>query len=353
MLKVKTAKSALRFAALALVALALGACAQSHGEVAVSVGADFAATAQARDYAALYVPYAMMATAAYAEKDDRNSRKCPDAGLLRHARAGLSDTDADYRKTVSGWIQYLNGHGWQCRFGVYNLSCPPQMRDCKPVGGLEFNVWRRMQGGQCREAVIAFRGTDRHDAGDWLSNFRWLYRLNPKFDQYAQVQYHISSIVAHVAANGCQGALFITTGHSLGGGLAQQAAYADGNGLIRYVYAFDPSPVTGFFDVSALVLKKSTAGLGVDRAYEQGEILALPRLIIENIYPPAPCNPRVRTVRFNLLTGLGIAQHSISDLTKKLRETASERGASPRRVDDRTAARGCKGGPLLVMTPPA
>ena len=53
---------------LALVALALGACAQSRGEVAVSVGADFPATAKARDYAALYVPYAMMATAAYAEQ---------------------------------------------------------------------------------------------------------------------------------------------------------------------------------------------------------------------------------------------------------------------------------------------
>lgn len=345
--------SAWRFAGVALLALALGACAQSRGEVAVSVGADIPATAKARDYAALYVPYAMMATAAYAEKDDRNSRKCPDAGLLRHARAGLSDTDADYRKTVSGWIHYLNGRGWECRFGVYGLSCPPQMRDCKPVGGLEFNVWRRMQGGQCREAVIAFRGTDKNDVGDWLSNFRWLYRLNPKFDQYAQVKAHIRDIVARIKKNGCSGAVFAATGHSLGGGLAQQAAYADDTQAIRYVYAFDPSPVTGFFDVSALILEKSTAGLGVDRAYEQGEILALPRLIIENIYPPAPCNPRIRTVRFNLLTGFGIAQHSVSDLTKKLRQVASERGASPRRVDDRTAALGCKGGPLMLMTPPA
>lgn len=340
----------LRWAVLGLVVLALGACAQARSDVAVSVGADFPASARARDYAALYVPYAMMATAAYAEKADRNSRKCPDAGLLRRARADTDDAD---RATVSGWIRYLNARGWECRFGVYSLSCPPQMRDCEPVGGLEFNVWRRMQGGQCREAVIAFRGTDKKDKGDWISNFRWLYRVNPKFDQYAQVQTHITKIVARVKKNGCAGAIFAATGHSLGGGLAQQAAYADESGSIRYVYGFDPSPVTGFFDVSAMVLKKSTIGLGVDRAYEQGEILALPRLIIENIYPPAPCNPRVRTVRFNLLTGLGVAQHSISGLTKKLHTVASERGADPRRVDDRTAARGCQGGPMLALPPPA
>lgn len=343
----------LRWVVLGLAALALAACAQARSDVMVSVGSAIPVAAKARDFAALYVPYAMMATAAYAEKDDRNTRKCPDAGLLRHARAGLSENDADYRKTVSGWIGYLNARGWECRFGVYGLNCPPQMRDCHPVGGLEFNVWRRMQGGRCREAVIAFRGTDRHDLGDWTSNLRWLYRLQPKFDQYAQVQFHISTIVAHVAANGCQGALFVATGHSLGGGLAQQAAYADGNALIRYVYAFDPSPVTGFFDVSAMVRDKSTDGLGVDRAFEQGEILALPRLIIENIYPPAPCKPRVRIVRFNVLSGLGIAQHSISGLTKQLQAVGSERGADARRADDRAAARGCSGGPLMALTPPA
>jgi hypothetical protein len=104
---------------------------------------------------------------------------------------------------------------------------------------------------------------------------------------------------------------------------------------------------------SGMVLKKSTDGLGVDRAYEQGVILMLPRLIIESIYPPASCNPRIRTVRFHLLSGLGIAQHSISGLIKELRHVAGERAAVPHRVDDRTAARGCHGRRLMLMTPPA
>ena len=343
---------ALRAAVMGLAALLLGACAQQRGDALVSIGADVPTTVEARDYAALYLPYATMASAAYVNKPYLNDFNCPDRARL--ARGGKDD--ADFRTSAQGWIRSLNAGGWECRFGVdASLPCPPRAggdKECKPVGGLHFHVWRRMEGRHCREAVIAFRGTEKNDLGDWASNFRWLYRLAPKFDQYAQIKTHIKQVVARIKQNGCPSAPFATAGHSLGGGLAQQAAYADASQSIRYVYAFDPSPVTGFFDVSALVLEKSTVGLGVDRAYERGEILALPRLIIENFYPPAGCNPRIRTVRFNLLSGLGIAQHSISNLTKELRETAKG-GGVPHRADNRLAARDCKGGPLLLMTPPA
>lgn len=67
------------------------------------------------------------------------------------------------------------------------------------------------------------------------------------------------------------------------------------------------------------MLEHSIQGLGVDRAYEQGEILALPRLLIENIFPPAPCHPRIRSVRFNMLSGLPVQQHNMQQLTEKLR----------------------------------
>ena len=127
----------------------------------------------------------------------------------------------------------------------------------------------------------------------------------------------------------------------LGGGLAQQAAYADGS--IRYVYGFDPSPVTGIFDISALLLAKNTEGLGVDRAYEAGEILTLPRILIDNIIPPTPCAPRIRTVRFSLLGGSPIARHSIAELTARLREMAETPGANPQRVEAIRASQDCGG----------
>ena len=342
------------FAAVALGALLAGCATQPPTDVRVAIGAASAGDFRAVDYAALYAPYAMMATAAYVEPADFNRANCPDPSLLTRPVADASE--ATYRASVRDWIRQLHGRGWGCDFGVYgNLPCPPRAGvKCKPVGGLQFHVWRRIEGGRCREAVIAFRGTDKTDRGDWASNFRWLYRLAPKFDQYAQVQAHITQIVARIKKNGCgPGAEFVAVGHSLGGGLAQQAAYADESNSIRYVYAFDPSPVTGFFDVSAIVLAKSTDGLGVDRAYEAGEILALPRAIIENIYPPAECRPRVRTVRFNLLTGFGFSQHKIADLTDRLIVTAKTRGANARRVNDALRARACKGGPALLMVPPA
>jgi dienelactone hydrolase len=294
----------------------------------------------------------MMATAAYTDPPGLNARNCPDRNLLRLPKPDETKGDVDFRRDVRGWVAYLNAHGWDCFTGVRgNLPCPPRLgAKCKPVGGLEYQVWRRRQGGQCREVVIAFRGTDKNDLGDWVSNFRWLNRLVPKFDQYAQVQTHITDVVKNIRRD-CPGSgtQFVSAGHSLGGGLAQQAAYADEEGGIRYVYAFDPSPVTGYFDLSDLVLEHSTAGLGVDRAYEQGEILALPRAIVENIFPPAPCNPRVRTVRFNLFSGLPVSQHSIAELTKRMRAVAHQRGANPKRAEERLQASTCKGGPLLPL----
>jgi hypothetical protein len=55
----------------------------------------------------------------------------------------------------------------------------------------------------CREVAIAFRGTDRNDLGDWQSNFRWLHRLTPQFDQYDQVRENIGLIVRRIEAAGC------------------------------------------------------------------------------------------------------------------------------------------------------
>jgi len=351
-----TFRFVVRLTALLLAALALGACAgQPRDKVEVGIGTKTPALAQAKDYAALYTPYAMMATAAYADKIVLNDGNlCPDIVKLRKRDLAKDEKDYKFHLTVRDWVHDLNRRHWFCFSGVVGpLPCPKKLGDkCKAVGGLEYHVWRRMEGNHCAEVAIAFRGTDKDDLGDWTSNLRWLNRLVPKFDQYAQVQDHITAVVGRVKQY-CPGAgtQFVSVGHSLGGGLAQQAAYAERNGDIKYVYAFDPSPVTGFFDISELVRVHSTEGLGVDRAYEQGEILMLPRLLIENIFPPADCRPRVRSVRFNLLHGLPGAQHSIAELTKELRVAAKERGANAHRVYDGPKARGCTGSPMMV--PPA
>jgi hypothetical protein len=73
-----------------------------------------------------------------------------------------------------------------------------------------------------------------------------IFALAPCFDEYDQVGAEIRDVINKIYASGCRPPRIIVTDHSLGGGLAQHAAYGDKR--ITYVYAFDPSPVTGYFD---------------------------------------------------------------------------------------------------------
>lgn len=325
-----------RLLAAMLLAICLSACAsQPREDAQIRIGIGETKTEPAAKYASLYAPYAMMATAAYTDPKGLNPDGCPDVVRLGQRANADSDDDFKFFGTVRGWIETLKQPkwgGWKCRFGHFGkLPCPKLNPDCRASDGLEFHVWRRMDGG-CREVAIAFRGTDRRDAGDWQSNFRWFRRLSPRFDQYHQVQEHMGRIVERIERDGCNEATtrFVSVGHSLGGGLAQQAAYA--HPRIRYVYAFDPSPVTGFFDISELLREQHTRQKGIDRTYESGEILALPRHILENIYPPAACNPRIRTVRFNLMSGRPAAQHNMQQLTHEMHAMALRPIARQRRV---------------------
>src|ERR1700686_4006667 len=91
------------------LALALSACASPRPEeVRVGIGAQAQETAKARDYAALYLPYAMMAAAAYTDPYGLNGHQCPDAAMLAHPQPGESASDTDYRTSVKAWIGHLH-----------------------------------------------------------------------------------------------------------------------------------------------------------------------------------------------------------------------------------------------------
>ena len=304
----------------------LSACAslsnQPRDEVRVRVGPEADRAYRAEPYAALYSSYAMMTSLAYTGREYLNHDLCPDQSLL----------DRENGAHAIAWMRSLNGKKWHCVFGLSEtLPCPHRYRDCNPRGAPDLQVWRR-DNPLCNELVIAFRGVNLMDPSDW-SYLRWLL---PRLDESESMQARVEGIAAKM---GCQraGKKIIAAGHSLGGGLAEETAYS--NGRIRYVYAFNAFPVAGFVTPDLSIRAHNKIGLGVDNVYEAGEILALPRLLFKG--PGTSCNPRIRTVQFNLIPfGLPIEKHRIDTLTINLLELSRE-GISARSAKGHRPAARC------------
>jgi len=222
---------------------------------------------------------------------------------------------------LADWAAQL-GEKWDCQFGQvgYDRICPLGML-CLPNRGLQLLVWQKKD---CSQVVIAFRGSDARDLEDMVSNLRW-FVVNPYFDEYKQVRAIVGRVIARVH---CRHARIIATGHSLGGGLAQHAAYAAG-GRIGYVYAFDPSPVTGYFDVPWEERMHTVERFGIDRIYQAGEVLSLPRYFVSGIFPTPTCRPRVRIVRFATIQSSSLFErHKIEQLTAGLVKLEKEARSS-------------------------
>ncbi len=169
------------------------------------------------------------------------------------------------------------------------------------------------------EGVIAFRGTQ--EPKDWWSNARWITRFIPAgWDQYDLVRSRIASLLEEAKSKGAR--RFTATGHSLGGGLAQQAAYAHPD--IKYVVAFDPSPVTGFRSVPQAERDRNKQAIEIFRAYEKGEILAFFRRFLRRFLPLSSANPTITEVRFNLTKGDPVKQHNMSKLARQMESAIGE-----------------------------
>ena len=258
----------------------------------------------ASDYAGAYLPYVLFAIKAYGNRGSDGYRWDEFVKLER-------DIDPDNGNSRSAtWLQ-----GWEKvdEHDEHDDPLPAPLGSNKQsLGGLGYQIWVSRKR---NEIVVAFRGTDFDQMNDWISNFRWLRRLFPQtFDQYAQVHLYISEILDKaVKTHGVSDPRIVSVGHSLGGGLAQQAAYADKR--IRKVYAFNPSIVTGF-RASGEAARKNAEGLEIDRIYQRGEILAFVRFAGARIVRPPSANPQVKLVRFNFLADRGwVYRHGINVLS--------------------------------------
>jgi pimeloyl-ACP methyl ester carboxylesterase len=203
---------------------------------------------------------------------------------------------------------------------------------------LFFSVWEHRTGkgsSDVSEVAIVFRGTEGDQRQDWESNARWFIPTKLRGED----QYDITrDIVARVFEDEIQTRIrqhrlppdvkVVALGHSLGGGLAQQLAYAmprSSEHLIKVskVVAFNSSPVTGWLSTQNPPRDENTHGLEIDRVFEHGEALAYVRLVINMIVPPQKRDSHVRDLRFNFLTSAGgVSNHGSQFFACRFAEVA-------------------------------
>jgi hypothetical protein len=193
---------------------------------------------------------------------------------------------------------------------------------------LYFEVWES-EASPLR-VVVVFRGTD--SLKDWRSNLRWILRFVPWWeDQYHFVSRRVGEEFSRrILSNQAkyQGATVLATGHSLGGGLAQHFAYSLEPSprvpRVSRVFAFDPSPVTGWSSVKSDVRQANAKGLKTDRIFEHGEILAYVRLLLSYVNPPPAIDPSVSEVRYNFVPSINpLTSHSMRQLACDLVRASS------------------------------
>jgi pimeloyl-ACP methyl ester carboxylesterase len=251
------------------------------------------------------LPFALLSQAAYQRKPDA---KAMNAGLCVNADAVLMEM---------GWKR------WE------SLDEGELAEKIKAVH-LRVEVWWHAEQ---RKVAVAFGGTVFTNIKDWKANLRWFLPKDGN-DEYTLIvrtygEAFVEEYLNLIHSAGWQSVEHVhlfSTGHSLGGGLAQEFAYSlpknENVPRVDKVYAFDPSPVTGFFSVEKNLREWNANNLFIDRIYERGEILAILRSLTNFIARPSANHPTIRQVRYNLFEDRHnpIAGHSIAELACKLYE---------------------------------
>ncbi len=260
----------------------------------------FLTTEEARGYALLALPFARVASYVYCEH------------LVRKVKLEKAAAEECEK------LHPLGDFGWK---GLFDSS--EVLNDHEVRTGIAFSAFARPRPDGGADVVIAFRGTDFTKLNDWKSNLRWITRFLPGEDQY-NVLHRRSKEIIDRALNGAKKLLpetrsfaIYTTGHSLGGGLAQSLAYTDRR--VEGAVVFNPSPVTGY----STVVRDDEVNCNVRllRVYERGEALQYVRSFIRQFYT---LSDNIHEVAFDLLHSHGnpFRNHSMQAFRDALQEVA-------------------------------
>jgi hypothetical protein len=221
----------------------------------------------------------------------------------------------------------LRAAGWERWDGFPNDGLHRKIKQTH----LRVEVWEKCREGGTLVVAVTFGGTVFNNQMDWRANLRWFLPGGQR-DQYTDVvrtfaPAFVDELIKRLTARAVSSIEIISTGHSLGGGLAQQFAYAhcldERVPRVTHVYAFDPSPVTGFFSVKRSVRDVNRKSLKVDRIYERGEILAIVRSITSVLWKPSKTAPQIRGRRYFLFFAWNpVAGHSMVKMAVRMSAAA-------------------------------
>lgn len=192
------------------------------------------------------------------------------------------------------------------------------------VGRVTCRVFRSSQRSP-EEIVLAFPGMDLRNWADWWAALRWATRHVPALDdKFRQVRANTRGLIEWLRSRHGPSFRLIAVGHSLGGGLAQQAAYATGG--FDEVLAFNPTFVTGWFETATEAERRANShGLHIFRIYEDGEVLAFLWHLVEWRFPLArQPNPRITRIRTHFYSGFApLQKHKIVEMSNSLQALAA------------------------------
>jgi len=204
-------------------------------------------------------------------------------------------------------LALLPANGWEERTDIPRTKIPGK----RQTPDLTYRLWVSTGPARPRVAMWVFRGT--YIPQDYISNLRWLTFWLGYEDHYEQTTRITDEMVKWIHREYGDNTVIFTAGHSLGGGLAQTAAYK-ACGQIRTVFAFDPTPITHHTARNGC----PSSPKNFYRVFEQSEVLSYLRFVFRKVLGLKEKNPHIMEVKVHLFKGIFVKGHSMQQLASEL-----------------------------------